>query len=216
MKKFKKKLFVALGLLLLFALWTMLIVTVDVQAVGPRGSSVGLATLNQLIHRWTGVNMSLYVLTDWLSLLPLGMMTGFAVLGLTQWVKRKDIRRVDRSILVLGGFYLLVLAAYAFFELFVINYRPVLIDGVLEASYPSSTTVLVLCVVPTGMMQLHSRLKNRKLRCCVNTLLSVFSFFMVLCRLFSGVHWFTDIIGGILLSSALVVLYSAVSGMKEK
>ena len=32
---------------------------------------------------------------------------------------------------------------------------------------------------------------------------------MILSRLFSGVHWFTDIVGGVILSTALVLLYKA-------
>ena len=135
----------------------------------------------------------------------------FAILGLCQWIRRKRILQVDRSILVLGGFYILTLAAYLFFEEVVINYRPVLISGYLEASYPSSTTLLVLCVMPTSMLQLKDRIKNAILRRCILWGIGVFTLFMVIGRLLSGVHWLTDIIGGILLSSGLVALYQALA-----
>ena len=114
------------------------------------------------------------------------------------------------SILVLGGFYVAVMAVFVFFELFVINYRPVLIDGNLEASYPSSTTMLVMCVMPTALMQLRSRIKNRARNTAVSTAIAAFTAFMVIGRLISGVHWLTDIIGGALLSAGLVMLYAAV------
>lgn len=153
--------------------------------------------------------MTLYTITDWLGLIPIAMAFGFAILGLVQWVKRKHTLKVDRSILILGGFYLLVMGAYAFFEMVVINYRPVLIEGCLESSYPSSTTLLVLCVMPTAMLQFHSRIKNKPLRYCINGVIAVFIAFMVIGRLLSGVHWLSDIIGGTLLSLGLMMLYHA-------
>ena len=209
MKKMnKKKFYIGAGLLLAFVLWTLLLGVIDVRAIGPRGSLVGFATLNQYVHGLTGENMLLYTVTDWLGLVPFGVALGFALLGLVQWIKRKDILKVDRTILALGGFYLAVIAVYVFFEKVVINYRPVLIDGFLEASYPSSTTMLVMCVMPTAMMQLHSRIKNRAVRCGVTLPIAVFIAFMVIGRLVSGVHWITDIIGGALVSAGLVLLYA--------
>lgn len=103
------------------------------------------------------------------------------------------------------------MALYLLFEVFIINYRPVLIDGHLEASYPSSTTMLVLCVIPTAMMQLNSQILNKTFRKVILGFLVIFTAFMVIGRLISGVHWFTDIVGGILLSTGLVVLYHFVS-----
>ena len=179
----------------------------DVQAIGPQDSSVGFAGINAFVHNLTGVHFSLYHLTDWLGLVPVFVCSGFGMLGLIQWVKRKSIRKVDFDILVLGGFYIVTIATYLFFEGVVINYRPVLIGGRLEASYPSSTTMLVMCVMPTAVIQLGSRIKNRKLYKFISYSIVLFVAFMVIGRLLSGVHWFTDILGGILLSAGLVMLY---------
>ena len=207
----------ALCLLTAFALWTAALRFVDVQAIGPEGTSVGFAALNRFAHGFTGVHMTLYVITDWLGLVPIATAAGFGTLGLCQWVQRKSLRKVDGSILALGGFYLAVMAAFLLFEVFVINYRPILIDGRLEASYPSSTTMLALCVMPTAQMQLRGRIQNHTLRKCVSGIISIFTGFMVVGRLLSGVHWFTDIVGGILLSVGLVLLYySAVSFLHKK
>ncbi len=210
-KRNQKNIFVALWLLVSFVIWTVAISFLDIQAIGPNGSSVGFATLNELVHKLTGVHMTLYIITDWLGLVPLFFVFGFAILGLVQLIQRKSFFKVDRSILVLGGFYIIVMALYLLFEVFVINYRPVLIDGHLEASYPSSTTMLVLCVIPTAMMQLNSRILNKTFRKIILGFLVIFTAFMVIGRLISGVHWFTDIVGGILLSTGLVVLYHFVS-----
>ena len=211
MKKENKKRFLfSASILGAFVLWTLGVSIIDVQAIGPNGSSVGFATLNRFVHELLGVHMSLYVITDWLSILPLIFILGFAVLGLAQWIKRRRILAVDLSILALGVFYIVVMALYLFFEKVVINYRPVLIDGYLEASYPSSTTMLVLCVMPTAIMQLKSRIKKRALARLVSGLIIAFTAFMVIGRLVSGVHWFTDIIGGALLSTGLVMTYYSV------
>lgn len=212
MKKKNRTLFYfGAGLLSAFLLWTVLLCFIDVRAIGPQKSSVGFAALNEYIHSLTGVNMPLYVITDWLSLVPIGFAFGFALLGLFQWIKRKSLLKVDKSILTLGGFYAVVMAVYFLFEKVVINYRPTLIDGYLEVSYPSSTTMLVMCVMPTAIMQLCTRVKNKALKLFIILSISAFIAFMVVGRLISGVHWITDIIGGALFSSAVVVIYYAVS-----
>ena len=204
----KRNLYRGLTSLAAFLVWTAMVRRVDVQAIGPLGSAVGFAALNRSVHHLTGVHMPLYTVTDWLSLVPLGFVVGFALLGLVQWFRRKDLLKVDRSILILGGYYAIVMAVFLFFERYVINYRPVLIDGVLEASYPSSTTMLVLTVMPTAITQLKARIKQPVLRQIIVSLLAAFTGLMVIGRLFSGVHWFSDIIGGILLSAGLVWLYA--------
>ena len=212
----RKSFCIGLGLLLLFIIWTVALRFVDVQAIGPKGSSVGFASLNKIIHNITGVHMSLYIITDWLGLVPICFIMGFGILGLCEWIKRRNLFKVDYSILTLGGFYIIVMAVYIFFEMFVVNYRPILINGILEASYPSSTTMLVMCVMPTAIMQFNSRIKSNIVKKCVNILIIAFIAFMVIGRLVSGVHWFSDIIGGALLSAGLVLLYHAIISLKVK
>ena len=217
MKKKNRRLFwVGMSLLAAFVLWTVLVKFVDVQSIGPQESSVGFATLNGYVHNLIGVNMYLYVITDWLGIVPIGVAFGFALLGIVQWIKRKSILKVNRSILTLGGFYIVVMAVYILFETVVINYRPTLIDGYLEASYPSSTTLLVMCVMPTAMIQLRARIKNDVFRRCVMFMIAVFIAFMVIGRLVSGVHWVTDIIGGALLSTAIVLMYYSIDNITAK
>ena len=217
MKKGKQKdLRFAICMLAAFLLWTAAIRLIDVQTIGPQESSVGFATINRFVHNLTGVHMSLYAITDWLGLVPLVFVIGFALLGLIQWIKRKHLLKVDYNILVLGGFYIVVMAAYILFEVFVVNYRPVLINGYLEASYPSSTTMLVMCVMPTAVMQFNARIKNKILKRCLAWAITAFIVFMVIGRLVSGVHWFTDIVGGALLSAGLVLMYRFVISLEVK
>ena len=197
--------------LMAFVLLTVLLRLVDVQPIGPNRSSVGFATVNQIVHNFTGVNWYFYYITDLLSIIPIFIVIGFAVFGLFQWINRKDIRKVDCDILLLGGFYIVVAAVYLLFETIVVNYRPVLVDGLLEPSYPSSTTMLVLCVMSTALIQIDFRLGKSVLKKILLFTIVLFVFIMVTFRLISGVHWFTDIVAGALLSIGLVLLYKAVA-----
>ena len=217
MKKENQRNFcIATCMLLAFLLWTVAIQFVDVQAIGPQESSVGFATINRFVHSLTGVHMSLYTITDWLGLVPLMFVMGFGTFGLIQWIQRKHLLKVDYSILVLGGFYIVVMAVYVLFEMLVVNCRPVLIDGILEASYPSSPTMLVMCVMPKTIMQFNARIKNYVLKRFVASAMIAFVVFMVIGRFVSGAHWFSDMIGGALLSAGLVLMYRAVISLKVR
>ena len=201
--------FVSSGVLLLaFVVWTILIQTADVRPVGVNGTNIGFAAVNTWFHRLTGVHMGLYTVTDWLGLVPIAVCIGFGILGLVQWVRRKRIAKVDTDILLLGGYYILVILGYLIFEMIPINYRPILIDGAMEASYPSSTTLLVLSVMPTLLFQVNRRAKRQTVR-RMAAFVILFSAFMVIGRLVAGVHWLTDIVGSVLLSAGLYALYRA-------
>ncbi|MEE0856569.1 MAG: phosphatase PAP2 family protein [Ruminococcus sp.] len=205
----KKNLTIGIFLLIAFALWTVLIMFVDMQTVGSNDSKVGFATFNTWFHQLTGVHMTLYIVTDWLGLVPIAVCLCFGCLGLYQLIKRRSLFKVDADILLLGGYYILVIFGYLFFEMVPVNYRPILINGFLEASYPSSTTLLVLSVMPTLILQINHRSHNKTIKNVVIGFVLLFSAFMVIGRLISGVHWITDIIGSILLSFGLFKLYQS-------
>lgn len=217
MKKSRKHLIEGICFLIGFLFWTLIIQCVDVQNVGPKSSKVGLALINVWFHKLTGVHMNIYQITDWLGLVPIVICMCFGVIGLKQWICRRSICRVDVDIILLGIYYVLVILMYLVFEMIPINYRPVLINGVLEASYPSSTTLLVMGVMPTLAFQMKSRINNCFARKTAEVFAASFMLFMVIGRLISGVHWLTDIVGAILLSVGLFQLYvSAVLRFDEK
>ena len=202
----KNRLTCAVCLLSAFVIFTALVCCVDVKAVGADNTNVGFAGLNMYVHRLTGVHLGLYYLTDWLSLVPLAAVPSFAAVGLIQWIRRKSLLKVDRSLLVLGALYVLAGAVFLLFESFVINYRPILIDGALESSYPSSTTLLVLCVVPFSASYIAARVKNKTFKRMIAVMANSFTALMIIARLVSGVHWFTDIVGAVLAGISLVML----------
>ena len=211
--KGKKDVLVGSAYIVLFVVWSVLIQSVDVQMVGPYGTKIGFATLNCRFHQLTGVHMWMYTITDWLGLIPVLVCAVFAALGLAQWIKRKSLLKVDFDLIILGIYYAIVIMSFLIFEMIPINFRPILIDGLLEASYPSSTTLLVLSVMPTFIFQVKRRLKNEKIKTISCITVTLFSVFMTAGRLVSGVHWFTDIIGGALLSIGLYHLYKGFTNM---
>ena len=209
LKKGSRNLCTGFALLALFAIWTLLIQTVDVQPVGASDTNIGLATFNCRFHRFTGVHMWIYTLTDWLGLVPIVVCLLFGTVGLVQLCKRKSLLKVDKDLLLLGVYYVIVILCYLAFEMLPINYRPILIEGRLEASYPSSTTLLVLSVMPTLIVQTKRRLKQKHIKQAITLLTMLFSISMVVGRLIAGVHWVSDIVGAILLSAGLFYLYLA-------
>lgn len=210
MKKNEKKQLILGGrLIVIFVIWTWLIQCIDVRPAGQRGTGIGFATFNCWFHDMTGVHMWLYTITDWLGLVPLFVCIVFGGIGLGQLIKRKSLFKVDRDLILLGIYYIFVIFGYLFFEMVPVNYRPILIEGILEASYPSSTTLLVLSVMLTLIFQVKRRIENRTVKNTICFLTIAFSVFMVIGRLVAGVHWFTDIVGAVILSAALFTLYKA-------
>lgn len=210
MKKNGKKQLISGGVLLVgFAIWTWLIQRVDVQPAGQGETDIGFATFNGWFHSVTGVHMSIYTITDWAGLVPIFLCIVFGGIGLCQLMKRRSLFKVDRDLIFLGIYYVVVIFGYLIFEMIPINYRPILIEGILEASYPSSTTLLVLGVMPTLIFQVNRRVTNLTVKRIVCALAIAFSAFMVIGRLIAGVHWFTDIVGAVILSAGLFCLYKA-------
>ena len=215
MRKLRKEFLIGISLIGLFIVWTILLQYVDVDFVEATDTYIGMASVNLWFHQLTGVRIWIYYATDWLGLVPVVVCIGFGILGLIQMIRRRSLIKVDGDILVLGGYYVVVIGAYLLFEMMPLNYRPILIEGRLEASYPSSTTLLVLSVMPTLGYQVRQRLF--KGRIVISILILLFVLGMVVGRLVSGVHWFTDIVGAVLLSLGLYNIYIGIcDSMKHR
>ena len=203
----KRELFAGLLFIAIFAIFTLLVQIVDVNPLGVNGTNIGFSTFNCMIHKLCGVNMTLYTITDWAGLVPIFIIISFGIIGLTQLIKRRSLIKVDADILILGVYYIIVATIYVVFEMMSINFRPILINGFMEVSYPSSTTLLVLSVMPTLAEQTSRRYKNSKVKISMYAFTATFSVFMVIGRLISGVHWFTDILGSVIMSVGLYCTY---------
>ena len=215
MNKKKRNFCISTILILLAVVFTILVKVVDVKQVGVNGTSIGFATLNQFVFKTTGVNMIWYHITDWLGLVPIFMAMVYSLLGLVQLIKRKSLFKVDKEIIILGLFYIVVIFLYVFFEKVIVNYRPILMNGFLEASYPSSHTLMTICLCGSSIV-VNKKLFNNKITKLMNILSLVIILITVIGRLISGVHWFTDIIGGIFIGVALLTtLYSVLDVLKK-
>ncbi len=185
---------------------------VDVAPIGADGTSIGLSHLNQFVFDLFGVNILWYNITDWLGVAA--VLTGFvfAVTGLVQLIKRRSLLKVDREILSLGGLYIVVIGLYLFFENVIINYRPIIMPDNTspEASFPSSHTMLVCVIMGSAAMLINRYIRNKPLNRILRAVCYVIIGVTVVGRLIAGVHWFTDILGGILISVTLLSLYEEV------
>ena len=208
-KNDKKNIAATALLFVCFIVFTALVCTVDVAAIGPEGSSVGFAKVNQAVSEVFPYNDTYYLFSKYLGYLALGLCAAFGLLGVFQLITRKSLRKVDPELVLLGVFYVVVIAFYVMFMFVVVNYRPVLEDGALESSYPSSHTMLAVCVFISTVMYITKTGLSDGLKKIVKIVMIVLTVAMVYMRMASGVHWFTDIVGGVLLSVALLTMYKA-------
>ena len=186
--------------LALFIVWTLIVKFVDVD-------QVGLSHLNQFFWQHCGSNKAWELITKLMGYLCFLVLAGLVVCQIVQWVCRKSLWRVDKNLLAFDAIAVVFLVVYIFFEIVVINYRPVLIDGVEKASYPSTHAMLFVTVLPILIAQVWHYLKSKPWRIVLTVVLSLFMVIGVVGRLFSGMHWFTDIVAGIIIASSMVCFY---------
>lgn len=203
-----------IGAIITGALFAGLIVMLgkyDVAPIGPQGTEIGFSHINQTVHDLTGVNMLWYDITDYIGYGAILICALFALAGFIQMIKRRSLLKVDREILALGGLFAAVIACYVLFEKFIINYRPIIMPGETapEASFPSSHTMLVVTVM-IAVMIVSDKYFGDLFGPLVRILCFLTALGTIAGRLYCGVHWLTDIIGGILLSATLLLLFAAV------
>lgn len=206
------KLIISAGCFIGTVILITLLRLVDVAPIGPNGTLIGLSHINQFFFNLSGVNLLWYNITDWLGIIAILTAFLFAASGLIQLIKRKGFLKVDREILSLGGLYLIAIGLYILFEKAIVNYRPIIMPGCTqpEASFPSSHTMMVCIVMGSTVMLIGRYIKNKPLCKMLKAICALAIGVTVIGRLISGVHWFTDIIGGMLISVSLLSLFSAI------
>lgn len=216
MKDNKKQIMISTILFLSFIIFTILVKTIDVKPIGPNSTSVGFSTLNGFMFNKIGVNMIFYQITEVLGLIPILMAALYGIKGIIQLVKRKSLFKVDSEIIILGIFYFITIIIYLFFEKFIVNYRPVLMGGKLEASYPSSHTMISIFISLSAIIVNGYLIKNSDINKRINIFILIIMLAIVVGRTISGVHWFSDILGGLLISSFLIKSFDTVLKIKKQ
>lgn len=215
MKKPKwKNISILLGIVSI--IYIIMLKTIDVKPIGPYHTKVGFAAINNFVHIHLPKNIIWYNITKYLGYLTFILIIYYAIIGLKQLIKGKSLKKVDKKILLLGAFYVLVGIVYIIFEKVIINYRPVLMEGELEASFPSSHTMLALCVCASSLIMSKYYIKSEKAKQILDIVTWIIMIVLVVGRLISGVHWLTDIIGGIIISGFLLsILNTFLNIIKE-
>lgn len=211
----KKKSLLCIILFVLSVIFTLLVVNFDVRNVGVNETSIGFSSLNTFIFDKLGTSNIWYNITEILGYIALVLVFIYGLYGAYDLIKKKSIFKVNSRIIILGVFYIIVFGLYILFENIIINYRPILVDGALEASYPSSHTLLSICVFGSSMLINKKLFFNKKIN-LVNIILLFMMLLTVIGRLFSGMHWFTDIIGGVLISSFLLCCFNLFINLNKK
>ena len=202
----KKQIFLmGLFLLVISIVFTVLLTKVDTKPIGPNNSIVGFSTVNTKMT--FDYNEKIYKISKYLGYVALLIPVVYAGIGILQLVKGKSLSKVDKRLYILAIFYVVVGLTYVIFEKVIINYRPVMMDNALEASFPSSHTLMALCFTLSAIL-INKQLFKDKTK-LINCGLFILGIAVVLTRLVSGVHWFTDIIGAVLYSCALVMIFKS-------
>ena len=192
---------------ILFMIYTLLVRNVDVAAVGPMDSEVGFSSLNSAVAAKLPYNELMYDLSEVLGYLAILTVGVFGLFGIMQLFIKKGFSKVDKDLYILCGLYACVLATYIFFEKVIVNYRPVVLEGELEASYPSSHTMLAITFMLAAIQQFSMRLKKDRTRQITMAACAVIGIGVIITRVIAGVHWITDILGAIIISVAWFLLY---------
>ncbi|MBO4415488.1 MAG: phosphatase PAP2 family protein [Lachnospiraceae bacterium] len=195
-----------------FVFFTILVRFIDRAAIGPSDSVVGFAKLNGAVKNAVGNSKMWYALSSFFGVVVILVVIGFACLGAYELIRKKSLAGVDPDIYALAVIYVIMAVFYIVFDkIIIVNYRPMLENGELAASYPSSHTLMAVTVLGTAVIALYKRLKDYNIRLIVFAAAMLLMFLAVLTRFLSGVHWFTDIFASFLLGASLVALYSALS-----
>lgn len=210
----KKRLLFGILLLILFIIFTVLVKTVDVKATGVASVKVGFSTINGFLAKAFPYNEIFHKLSDYVGYLAFLICAVYGTIGLIQLITRRNVLKVDEEILLLGFLYVTTLILKIVFDIFVVNYRPVIIGGELKSSYPSSHTFMAL-ITSISSIVINKKKYNNKITKITNYLCTVLAFLIIITRIMSGVHWMSDIVGSVILSFALVFIYSGLITSKD-
>lgn len=197
---------------------------VDVGIAGETQTEVGCVTINGKLYELLGsFNPMAYKISEILGYLMILICAIYGLIGLVQWIKRKNMLKVDAEILCTGVLFSVTIGLYVLFNKVAITYRPIIVPGedALEASFPSSHSTLAI-VVMLATVNLANKYMSKKIlvgestsskgnKASILYIVKIIAYALALAlpiiRFESGVHWITDIIAGIFIACALIAWY---------
>ena len=200
------------GLMVLVAiLFTIAVDKIDTALV--LGKEIGFSNVNIAVHQMLGTSDTFDLLSDITMIVSALLMGGLVFIGTYQLISGKGFKAVDKEILIAGAVLVLMSITYLFFEKVVINFRPVLEDGFLEASYPSTHVLLTTVINIVAIDYIVTKIKNKKIMLPSVITVAVITVVGFGARVLSGMHWITDIVGALLIASCLVMIYFTLKGI---
>lgn len=165
-----------------------------------------------------GVNKTVDKVTDILIAVVLAVIVAFGVTGVVQWIKRKSFKKIDAELRwMILPIVLVALVWFIFEKLVILNYRPYLVDGVAEPSFPSTHTMIAAGAMIVTMIVLPKYIKKRWLRIVLDILAGILIFAIGFGRIYAGMHWTTDVLGGLIFGADIALVYGIIlKHVKEK
>lgn len=201
----KKLVCISAVLFALFVIFTILAKVCDVGPLGAGGGAVGFSHINSAFNARFPQSRLCYKITQYLGYACVLVAAMNAMVALFDLIRTKSLKKMDRTYLATMVLYAAVVCFYVFFEVVVINVRPT----EPEASYPSSHTMLAICVLYSQTILFRRVERGILVKKALTVLCWIAMFSMAALRLLSGVHWLTDIMGAVLLSASLLTCYRA-------
>ena len=150
--------------------------------------------------------------TDIVLLTAIAVLGVFASLGLYQWIVRKSLKKVDRSLLAMPLPLILMAAVYFIFDkIWVLNTRP---NGSGEASFPSTHVMVVATIFLMTMLALPKYIKSKVLCGVLDLIMLALIALTAVGRVASNMHWISDVAGGLAFAIIFAGIYYLIK--KEK
>lgn len=206
MKKFfNKNSIIGLSFLGLFLLLIILL-QFDKNIITISGKEVGLSHINDLIDYKS--NKKLDIISDILLYTSFIVAIAGVVIGLYQLITRKSLFKVDSFIIIFGIFLVAAVILWILFDYVIkINYRPL---NPNEGSFPSTHVLLTVFLTNVGGLMLAKYCKNTTLIIVAYVVSLLFIILVVLFRILSGMHYITDVFGGLFLGFSLSYLFNGI------
>lgn len=195
----KRYLIISCASLLLFLLFLIMLYTVDVKNIGAGVTKVGLCFINN--HSFMASNASMWdKISDVCMYLGIGVIGALFILGVVQLIQRKNILKVDKEILVFGCLVVLMIIIWLFFDkVLIVNNRPILVDGKVECSFPSTHIMITSFALLSGSYYLFKKINKKHLTIIMYVASAIIVTICFLGRVLSGMHFLTDAVCGLLM-----------------